>query len=198
MMISVEKGIKYCFLIFIFYSTILLTARLHFGEKGSERLQPAILQHEERKAKPNAMKTRTPMTLLAPEEFNLTIPSIGEWKPGFKYKHHCVIRGRHRNAPCCDERERKLHFKFYKKSLNSRNIVGRFLAKVKGKQMTIIGDSLQRVYFMGLAELLELGMLFKRLSVYKRETRNPHSVDATYMQLVCCSYLAVLKFSVLR
>ncbi len=96
------------------------------------------------------------------------ITKIGEWMPGFKYSKTCVTKELlslpmgadsiiRRPFECCGEQERKLHFQFFNQSLNNEHVVTEFLRKMKGKTVTILGDSLQRGLFWGMVEVLQLG-----------------------------------------
>ncbi len=86
------------------------------------------------------------------------IKAIGEWKPGLKYNSSCVLENRDLQSACCDDSVRKIHFEFYNKSIdNSENVLKTFLAKVQGKNVVLLGDSLQRNFFAAIAELFHIG-----------------------------------------
>ena len=91
------------------------------------------------------------------KETDFKVPKIGMWKKGFKYKKTCRVKNRGAHAICCDKRERELHFEFFNESLNQANISDIFLNKVAGKILITFGDSIQRGFFSGLAEFLNIG-----------------------------------------
>ncbi len=87
----------------------------------------------------------------------LDIPPIGEWKPGNKYIATCDLQGRNTNSECC-ENVQPAHFEFFDRSLrNDPSVLGEFLSKTRGKNVTIFGDSVQINLFLAVAELLQLG-----------------------------------------
>ena len=90
---------------------------------------------------------------MLPKGTKRNMDNIGEWKPGAKYLKMLENRWTDR----CGEKERNLHFEFFNKSLNDLDDANIFLSKVKGKTMTILGDSIQRGLFWGLIYFLQLG-----------------------------------------
>ena len=51
-------------------------------------------------------------------------------------------------------KNRKLHFVFEDKELNREDVLESFVKKIKGKNVTIFGDSLQRIFHQWMAEVL--------------------------------------------
>ena len=92
----------------------------------------------------------------------MNMPKIGEWKSGLRYQKTCVTK-KVTTFACCGDNERKLHFRFFNESLNNEDVAKTFLSKVKGKNMTILGDSLQRGLFWGMMEFLQLGKFLDKL-----------------------------------
>ncbi len=90
------------------------------------------------------------------------LPAIGEWLPGPKYTPLCVLQGRNTNSKCCGENTQKIHFEFHERNIkNEFAVLPEFLQKVKGKNVTIMGDSVQKNLFMALAELTNPGKNLK-------------------------------------
>ncbi len=87
------------------------------------------------------------------------ITKIGQWISDYLYQEVCEIKHRDSQSDCCDGRGRKMHFKFDAAHMrNDQFAIEKFLNKVKGKTVTIFGDSMQRNFFMGVAEMFHLGM----------------------------------------
>ena len=78
----------------------------------------------------------------------------GGWKPGSMHKPTCRLN--FYIISCCGNKTRKLHFVFENKNLN-RDVMVTFKNKIKGKNVTICGDSLQRQLHEWMAEVLEIG-----------------------------------------
>ena len=97
--------------------------------------------------------------------FSEDLPEIGQWKSGLKYNESCIMQGRDYQSSCCDDKAKKMHFVFHNKSIqNSKKALNVFLSKVRGKKVILFGDSLQRNFFSGLAEVLQLGRYFSNNS----------------------------------
>ncbi len=85
---------------------------------------------------------------------------IGEWLPEAKYTPTCFLKGRNPNSQCCDPEKQQMHFEFEDKNLrNEYAALTEFTSKVQGKNVTIMGDSIQKNLFMALAELTFPGKL---------------------------------------
>ncbi len=90
----------------------------------------------------------------------LDIEVIGEWKEGVKYNESCILEGRDYQSGCCGDRVRQMHFEFNDEaieSINNEKTLDMFVEKMKGKNVILFGDSLQRNFFSGLTELFQLG-----------------------------------------
>ncbi len=83
---------------------------------------------------------------------------IGEWFSGNKYVPTCSIKGRNINSECCGSKSQEEHFEFYDTGIrHDYNVLKEFILKVRGKNVTIMGDSIQKNLFMAMAELVNLG-----------------------------------------
>ena len=90
--------------------------------------------------------------------YELNMTRVGEWVPGYRHVEDCQVKMRDPQSTCCSLKGRKLHFEFYDDNLkNNDSVLEEVLQKVKGKNVTIFGDSLQRNFFMGVAEVFKLG-----------------------------------------
>ena len=115
------------------------------------------------------LKGRTPVKyeLLSSldDRHSLIIPKIGQWKPGALHQQTCALQKTSRLARCCPEGANQRHFEFFNTKLkNDKSVLNDFLSNVKGKSVLLLGDSIQKNLFFGLAQLFELGKL--RLVLY--------------------------------
>ncbi len=87
---------------------------------------------------------------------------LGEWFSGSKFTPTCSLRGRNVNSECCMKHQHERHFQFYdKKTRNEFSALKELMAKMEGKNVTIMGDSIQKNFFMALAELTNIGRYCK-------------------------------------
>ena len=66
-------------------------------------------------------------------------------------------------------KNRKLHFVFEDKELNREDVLESFVKKIKGKNVTIFGDSLQRIFHQLMAEVLGFN---KKVSIQRKTVRD--------------------------
>ena len=112
----------------------------------------------------------------------------GQWKFGFKYKQTCgqIVKG-----ICCQWNSRRMYYVFQNDELNKGDIVVTFKKKIAGKNLTFLGDSLQRNFFSGMIEVL--GDWYRSV---KRE-RNENNHRANWFSVTVnnnTTYLSLLEF----
>ena len=76
----------------------------------------------------------------------------GKWKPGKRHNQTCdfIPEGR-----CCEIKQ-NLHFEFHDENLNKIDGIWELRKILKTKKMLLIGDSVMKEFFHGVAELLHL------------------------------------------
>ena len=80
----------------------------------------------------------------------------GEWKPGLKHKERCGLRTWKSNLQCCDySNVDNLHFTFYNENFNNLNVTAMLCEKIRNKNVTIIGNSLEHELFEVLYYMLD-------------------------------------------
>ncbi len=109
---------------------------------------------------------------------SIPMASLGEWKEGLMYDPTCELENRNDNSACCGEDVEEKHFEFDTESQlsNSEVVIAEFLSKVKGKNVLIIGDSIQVNLFMAWTEFFKLGKLNKNLKIIPRSVGIPKHV----------------------
>ncbi len=96
------------------------------------------------------------------------LAKIGKWMPGSRFEHTCTMNGRTAISGCCEDQANDLHFEFFDNSLrNNELVLDEFVYKVMGKNVLLLGDSIQENLFMGIAEVLQLGELVIVLSYFR-------------------------------
>ena len=76
----------------------------------------------------------------------------GKWKSGKRHNQTCDFN--HKNT-CCKNKQ-NLYFEFHNDNLNKIDAVQELRNILKTKKLLLIGDSLMREFFQGVAELLHL------------------------------------------
>ena len=126
------------------------------------------------------------------ERSSTYLNKIGEWKPGNKYQQTCTLEGKSVIAECCGTNIKKLHFEFLDQTVqNDKSALITFLSKVKGKNVVIMGDSIQKNFFIGFAELFQLGMPVVLLVILCQ-------VISTMSQLFICLHILSLSLQVTK
>ena len=93
----------------------------------------------------------------------------GKWISGKKSKFTCKINHTH---GCCGNNTQKMHFQFADKLLNY-NVKSSITQKIYKKNITILGDSLQLLFFEGLSEILELSDQKSFITSFKSYKKTP-------------------------
>ena len=95
---------------------------------------------------------------ILPEE-TMEITKIGEWKPGLNYPPSCFVQTKKITSECCRDSVKAMHFEFYDHNIrNDESVLTEFLYRTEGKVIVLMGDFTMKTLFMGLAEVLGLGM----------------------------------------
>ena len=80
---------------------------------------------------------------------------IGQWKLGLRYNQTRRMKSIF-DLLSCNKTVRQLHFVFNTNSLNKDNVLHSLRTKIRGKNITIFGDSLQKHFAVFMAEVLNM------------------------------------------
>lgn len=116
--------------------------------------------------------------------------SNGQWILGKKYREKCKFEHAH---GCCGPMTQSLHFLFDDDKLNRYSVKTSISEKLHGKNITILGDSLQLLFFEGLAEVLDLSSQ-KRLVWNFKGNDNNKSASWTAVEHKSGGWLQYLYF----
>ena len=73
------------------------------------------------------------------------IKAKGKWRSGLKHPPTCNDKF----YKCCLEMAKTLHFEFENSSWNNYDVMQSFLAKIKNKNITYLGDSVMKQFYKG-------------------------------------------------
>lgn len=127
-------------------------------------------------------RTSIPLAISDIPTSNVTCPSkaplldptkepdpVGEWVTGRIHKETCNLRHIH---GCCGNNRKGRHYVFKDDSLNNYDLIRSILNKIRGRNVTILGDSLQHSFFEDIAEVLNLSNKTELLYNFKANDKN--------------------------
>ena len=94
---------------------------------------------------------------------------IGDWVTGRIYKETCNLQHIH---GCCGNNRRGRHYVFKDNNLNNYDAIKSILNKIRGRNITILGDSLQPSFFEDISEVLHLSNKTELIWNFKANDNN--------------------------
>ena len=94
---------------------------------------------------------------------------VGIWVTGRIYKETCNLQHIH---GCCGNNRRGRHYIFNDNNLNNYDVIRSILTKIRGRNITILGDSLQHSFFEDISEVLNLSNKTELIWNFKANDNN--------------------------